>query len=563
MLCSRILRLDPKKGKLYAFFFTPFEKALNNLDIAYSQFVNWAVRHRKTVITAALLIFAGSMLLIPNIKTEFFPTQDNARIGINIELPIGTRQDITREVAFRIDQAFREKYPEIKISNFSEGQASTDNTFGQLSDNGTHIIEFNITLYSVGERKQKSSSDKGLTEICEEMRKDLEEYPEIKRFEVLAGGGQGMMGGEAAVDVEIYAFDFAQTDLVANEIAQRLRKYESISQINISRKDYIPEYQIEFDREKLAINGLNVTTASTFLRNRINGSVASLYREDGDEYNIRVRYAPRFRQSLEDIENIIIYNNTGQGIRIREVGQVIERMTPPTIERKNRERVITVSAIAGEDAALSDVVDVVNAEMRDMDIPPEISWQLAGSYQDQQETFSDLSLLLLLIIILVFIVMAAQFESLVDPFVIMFSIPFAFVGVIIGLSITHTPLGVMALIGLIMLMGIVVKNGIVLIDYTILCRERGMGVIKACVVAGKSRLRPVLMTSLSTVLGMLPLAMGQGEGAEMWRSMGMTVAWGLSVSTLITLIIVPVVYCVFAANGIKRKRNKISKKYRI
>jgi HAE1 family hydrophobic/amphiphilic exporter-1 len=563
MLCSRILRLDPKKGKLYAFFFAPFEKALNKLDIAYSRFVNWAVRHRKTVIVGAFLIFSGSMLLIPTIKTEFFPTQDNARIGINIELPIGTRQDITRDVAFRIDQAFREKYSEIKISNFSEGQASTDNTFAQLSDNGTHIIEFNITLYSVGERKQKSGSERGLAEICEEMRKDLEEYPEIKRFEVLAGGGMSMMGGETAVDVEIYAFDFAQTDLVANEIAQRLKKYESVSQINISRKDYIPEYQIEFDREKLAINGLNVTTASTFLRNRINGSVASLYREDGDEYNIRVRYAPQFRQSLEDIENIIIYNNTGQGIRIREVGQVVEHMTPPTIERKNRERVITVSAVAAEGAVLSDIVDAANAEMRDMDIPPEISWQLAGSYQDQQETFSDLGLLMLLIIILVFIVMAAQFESLVDPFVIMFSIPFAFVGVIIGLSVTHTPLGVMALIGLIMLMGIVVKNGIVLIDYTILCRERGMGVIKACVVAGKSRLRPVLMTSLSTVLGMLPLAMGRGEGAEMWRSMGMTVAWGLSVSTLITLIIVPVVYCVFAANGIKRKRNKNSKKYRV
>jgi HAE1 family hydrophobic/amphiphilic exporter-1 len=563
MLCSRILRLNPEKGKLYALFFTPFEKALNRLDVAYSQLVNWAVRHRKTVITGAVLIFAGSLFLVPTIKTEFFPTQDNARIGVNIELPIGTRQDITRDVAFRIDRAFREKYPEIKISNFSEGQASTDNTFAQMSDNGTHIIEFNVTLYSVGERKQKSNSERSLTEICELMREDLEEYPEIKRFEVLAGGGQGMMGGEAAVDVEIYAFDFAQTDVVANEIAQRLRKYESISQINISRKDYIPEYQIEFDREKLAINGLNVSAASSFLRNRINGSVASLYREDGDEYNIRVRYAPQFRQSLEDIENILVYNNAGQGIRIREVGQVVERMTPPTIERKNRERVITVSAIAAEGAALSDVVNAANTEMREMDIPPEITWQLAGSYQDQQETFGDLGLLLLLIIVLVFIVMAAQFESLVDPFVIMFSIPFAFVGVIVGLSLTDTPLGVMALIGLIMLMGIVVKNGIVLIDYTILCRERGMGVIKACVSAGKSRLRPVLMTSLSTVLGMLPLAMGRGEGAEMWRSMGMTVAWGLSVSTLITLVIVPVVYCVFAANGIKRKRNKISKKYRI
>ena len=170
-----------------------------------------------------------------------------------------------------------------------------------------------------------------------------------------------------------------------------------------------------------------------------------------------------------------------------------------------------------------------------------------------------MTILMVLIIILVFIVMAAQFESLTDPFVIMFSIPFAFTGIILGLAITQTPLGVMALIGLIMLMGIVVKNGIVLIDYTILCRERGMGILTAVVTAGKSRLRPVLMTTLTTVLGMIPMAVGTGEGSEMWRSMGMTVAWGLSVSTLITLVIVPVVYSVFAGNGVWRRRRKMAK----
>ncbi|MDR1646151.1 MAG: efflux RND transporter permease subunit [Tannerellaceae bacterium] len=559
MLCSQMLRLNPKKGKLYIFLFTPVERALDWLDGAYARLVNWGVRHRKTVITGAALIFIGSLFLTPTIKTEFFPTQDNANISVNIELPIGTGQNITRELAQRINTEFCANYPEIKMTNHSEGQASTDNTFAQMSSSGTHIIEFYISLYSVGERFEKSGSNRGLSEICELMRKDLEKYTEIKRFEVLAGGGGGMMGGEATVDVEIYGFDFSETDIIAGEIAQRLRDNKNVSQVTVSREDYIPEYQIDFDREKLAVNGLNVTTASMYMRNRINGSVASLYREDGDEYNIRVRYAPQFRQSLDDIENILIYNNAGQGIRIRELGQVVEHMTPPTIERKNRERVITVSAIAAEGAALSDIVDAANTEMRSLGIPPEIGWQLAGTYQDQQETFSDLGLLMLLIIILVFIVMAAQFESLTDPFVIMFSIPFAFVGVILGLSITQTPLGVMALIGVIMLIGIVVKNGIVLIDYTILCRERGMSIITACVAAGKSRLRPVLMTSLSTVLGMLPLALGTGEGAEMWRAMGMTVAWGLTISTLITLVIVPVVYCVFAANGLKRKRKKIKK----
>lgn len=558
MLSSQLLRLDPKKGKLYVLFFTPIEKALNKLDVVYARFLHWAVRHRITIIIGAFLVFAGSMALIPTIKTEFFPTQDNGRIGVNVQLPIGTRQEITRELAIQLDEEFRSKYPEIEMLNFSEGQAGTDNTFAQLSENGTHIIEMNISLYSKGERLEKSGSDRSLTEICELIRHDLAEYSEIKEFEVLAGGGGGM-GSETSVDIEIYGFDFETTDAVASEIAERMRNFKGSSQVNISREDYIPEYQIDFDREKLALNGLNVTTASLYLRNRINGSIASKYREDGDEYDIRVRYAPEFRQSIEDLQNILMYNNEGHAIRLRDVGVVVERMTPPTIERKNRERVITVSAVVGPGAALSDVVAAANKEMRSMDIPSDVSWQIGGTYEDQQDTFTDLGILMVLIIILVFIVMAAQFESLVDPFVIMFSIPFAFTGVILGLAITQTPLGVMALIGVIMLMGIVVKNGIVLIDYMILCRERGMSILTAAVAAGKSRLRPVLMTTLTTVLGMIPMAVGTGEGAEMWRSMGMTVAWGLSVSTLITLVIVPVVYSVFSANGVKRRRRKLAK----
>lgn len=228
-------------------------------------------------------------------------------------------------------------------------------------------------------------------------------------------------------------------------------------------------------------------------------------------------------------------------------------MTPPTIERKDRERLVTVSAIVAKGHALSDLVKGSEKVLSEMDLPNEIRYHIGGMYEDQQEIFGDLTMLMALIIILVFIVMAAQFESLVDPFVIMFSIPFTFTGVLIGLSVTGTPLGVMAMIGILILMGVVVKNGIVLIDYTKLCLERGMGIIEATVAAGKSRLRPVLMTTLTTVLGMLPMALGTGEGSEMWRSMGMTVAWGLSISTLITLVLIPVVYCIFAKKREKRK----------
>ncbi|NDV66605.1 efflux RND transporter permease subunit [Bacteroides sp. 224] len=550
MLSSKMLKLDTKKGKLYTLFFTPIEKVLNTLDEGYAKLLNWSVHHRKSVIVLAIAIFAGSMLLLPYIKTEFFPAMDSARISITAEMPIGTRQEITSDVAYRISQEFKEKYPEIKVLNYSFGQADTDNTFANMSENGTYIMNYNIALVSIEER------DRHMTEIADLMRKDLAEYTELKEFKVTAGGAG--MGGESSVDVEIYGYDFAVTDAVAAELSERLRNQKECSQVNISRGDYIPEIQIDFDRQKLALNGLNVTTVSSYLRNRVNGSIASYFREDGEEYDIRVRYAPEYRETVEDIENIIVYNNSGKGVRIRDIGQVVERLTPPTIERKDRERIITVSGIVAEGAALSDLVAKTENIIADMQLPSDVTCSIGGTYEDQQDTFADLTTLMVLIIILVFIVMAAQFESLTDPFVIMFSIPFAFTGVFLGLFVTNTPLGVMAMIGILILLGVVVKNGIVLVDYIILCRERGMSIINAVVTAGKSRLRPVLMTTLTTVLGMIPMAIGTGEGAEMWNSMGMTVAWGLSVSTLITLVLVPVMYCIFAGGGVKRRRKELA-----
>ncbi|MDD3281715.1 MAG: efflux RND transporter permease subunit, partial [Bacteroidales bacterium] len=260
------------------------------------------------------------------------------------------------------------------------------------------------------------------------------------------------------------------------------------------------------------------------------------------------------------VENILIYNNQGIGIRVKDLANVVERLTPPSIERKDRERMIKVSAIVGKDAVLSQVVEETQKTLDKMDIPTGMSYKIGGEWEEQQESFGDIFSLMALIVVLVYIVMASQFESFTYPFVIMFSIPFAMTGVLIGLAITSTPLDLMGLIGAMMLIGIVVKNGIVLIDYTILCRERGLSVKEAVVVAGRSRLRPILMTTLTTVLGMIPLALGRGEGAEMWNSLGMTVAWGLSVSTLVTLVLIPIIYSLFADYGQKRKYKKLAKK---
>ena len=550
MLCSQMLRLNPHKGKIQRIFLDPFHNFLTWLDGAYAKLLKWCARNRKTTIFASFALFlfvvVGGGALV---KTEFFPASDNGRISITVELPMGTRQEITRDLALELVDKFMTKYPEIVTCNVSEGASSSSaSAFEMMQSSGTHAMSFNINIGSVEDR------ERGLYEICDMMRNDLAEYTQIRTFQVVAGGQSGGMGGEPTVDVELYGYDFNDTDKAALLVEQGFRSIPGVKQVIISRDEYTPEFQVDFDREKIALNGLNTSTVSTYLRNRINGVTASYFREDGEEYDINIRYAPEFRTTVEDIENILIYNAIGQGIRLRDLGEVKEILTPPAIERKDRERLVTVSAVVPNGMAMSDLVSATNSFMDKTALPMGISWQLGGTYEDQQETFGDLIMLMALIIILVFIVMAAQFESLTYPFVIMFSIPFAFVGVIMGFVVTGQPLNVMSMIGLIMLMGIVVKNGIVLIDYIILCRERGMGIVHAIVTSGRSRLRPVLMTTMTTVLGMVPMAIGTGEGSEMWRGLGTCVAWGLSVSTLITLVIVPVMYAVFAGNGLKKKR---------
>lgn len=549
MLCAKLLKANDNKKTINDKIFAPVEKGLKGLNKVYTKALSWTIRHRSVTIITAICVFIGVVFgLGSQMKTEFFPTQDNARISIKIDLPVGTRQEITRDLGLRISDSLIKKYPEIVVSNFTEGQADTDNVFASINSNGAHIISFNIRLLSVEDRKR------GLTEICDLIRKDLDQYTEIKTYKVIEGGSQGGVGGQSAVDIDIYGYDFANTDALAAQVKEKMLKVPGCTQVTISREEYTPEFQVDFDREKLALHGLNVSTAAGYLRNRINGSIASYFREDGDEYEIRVRYDLKYRQSVDDIENITIYNAKGEGLKIRDLATVVETMTPPTIERMDRERLIKVSCVVGHGAAMSEVITEAQKVMDEVDIPNGITWEFGGMYEDQKDTFSDMYMLMALIVILVFIVMAAQFESLTYPFVIMFSIPFALVGVILGLWVTGTAMGVMALLGILMLIGIVVNNGIILIDYIRLCRDRGMTILNAVVTAGQSRLRPILMTTLTTVIGMVPMAIGTGEGSEMWRSLGMTVAWGLSFSTIITLILIPVLYCVFAGTGLKRQR---------
>ena len=551
MMCSVLLTNENHSGKLYHLVFDPINRFLEMISKGYSRIIAWCMEHKRLILLGAMAVFVGVMFLyVPNMKTEFLPQSDQGRLQITAELPIGTSQDVTRDVAARIYQQIEADVPEIKVMSYRLGQADTDNAFASMQNNGAYLISYNIDLGS------KEKRERSCFEIADVVRADLALFPELNRYTVTEGMG---MGGSASVQLEIYGYDFSATEQVAREVREQMLADPSFTQVVLSRDQYTPEYLVDFDRRKLAEAGLTSTAAASAFSAAMSGTTTSYFREDGEEYNIRVRYAPEFRCSVQDIENIIIYNPAGIGIRIRDLGTVVEGKVPPTIQRKNRDRLITVTGIISRGHALSDGVAVTQRIMNALPLPSTISWAIGGDYEDQQDMFSDMILLILLIVILVYMVMASQFEAFMGPFVIMFSVPFAFVGVAIAAMLHGMAIGLMSMVGIIILLGIVVKNGIVLIDYTILLQERGYSVREASVVAAKSRLRPILMTTLTTVLGMLPMAMGHGEGAEVWNGLGLTVAWGLSFSTLITLVIIPVLYCGFTEHRARHKAKKLAK----
>lgn len=550
MLSSQMLRLNPPRKKgVSKYIFDKVDAALTWLDNGYESMLTWAVRHKTVVVTSALAIFIASLFLIPLVGTEFIPASDNSRISATVELPVGVRVEYTQKVARSIEQILKEKYPEVQLASVSAGSADDRNIFSAMGSNGTHIINITLKLSNPKERTRD------MEEVGDALRKDFNSIPEIVKYTVTPGGSNSM-GSGAQIEVIISGYNLEASGKIAEELAERIKNVPGTRDIDISREDFKPEYQVEFDRDKLAQFGINTTTASSFVRNRINGLVASKFREDGDEYDIVVRYDESFRNTIEDIENITIYNSQGKGVKVKELGKVAEHFSPPSIERQNRQRVIKVTSALYK-ASLGDVVKGIEAEISQMSIPDGLSIDIGGTAQDQQESFADLGTLFLLIVILVYIVMASQFESFRSPFIIMLSLPFAFTGVFLSLYIAGETLNLISMIGAIMLVGIVVKNGIVLVDFTNLLRDRGLSVTQAVIAAGKSRLRPVLMTTLTTILGMVPLALGTGEGSEIWQPMGIAIIGGLTFSTLLTLVVVPVVYTLFGAARMKRERKRM------
>jgi HAE1 family hydrophobic/amphiphilic exporter-1 len=551
MLSSRLLKSrEDEKPRWYD---RTIGKMLDRMDEAYENLLRKALRHKVLILVSSLAIFVLSLGLFRFIGTEFLPSADQSRLSASIELQTGTRVEKTLETTSAIEQYIMENCPEVTLLSSSTGSLDEAGFAAMFSNSGSHLINLNIRLKEINQRKRSD------TEIAEQIRSYLGTLPEVINYTVVAGG-TGMGGGNSTVDVEIMGYDFDKTNALAQEVKALCQNLDGARDISISRKDDKAELQVVLDKEKMALHGLNSATVSNFIRNRVYGATAGYFREGGEEYDIVVRLEEEYRNSISDLEQLSIPTAMGTLIKLGEIGEIKEFWSPPSIDRQRRERIVKVS-VTPFGVSLGEMAASVQTLVNGMEIPQGVMVNIGGDYEEQQESFADLGLLFLAVIVLVYLVMASQFESYSRPFVIMFSVPFAITGAALALWITGTDLSMIAALGLVLLVGIVVKNGIVLVDFINLMRDRGLELNEAIAVAGKSRLKPVLMTATTTILGMFPMALGIGEGSEIWSPMGITIIGGMLVSTAITMVLIPVMYGLVARHGDRDKQEKARKQF--
>lgn len=554
MLCSQLLKIQEVKGNGKFSFYAFVTRSLDKLDAWYERLIRWVLTHKIFVISLMLGIFIGSCSMMRYIKTDFMPQNDQGSMSVYVKMQTGQRVEESKRVAFDIDSVIRTEIPEVTIINLSYGSEEEASFASMMNSTGNNILNMRVRVKDVKER------DRDIFVIADQLRDILKRFPDILEYTVSTSSNSMTSN---TVDIEIMGHDFDMTSRLANEIANKARQIPGAEDIKISRDNDKPEMRVYLDRDKLARHGLTTTEVGNALRNRIYGYRNSKFKEDGEEYDIIVRFEEKYRSSLTELENILITDGKGEKVRLKELGEIKEYYSPPNIERKSKQRMLKVSISPKAGVAMGEIATAAQQMLDNLeDVPQEVSLYIGGGYEDQQESFSSLFMLLLLSLMLVYIVMAAQFESFKMPFIIMLSIPFAFSGVILALLITRTTLSVIAALGAIMLIGIVTKNGIVLIDFINLMRERGVRLYDAIAQACRSRLRPVLMTSLTTILGMVPMALSVGEGSETWRPMGVAVIGGMVFSTIITLLIVPVVYASMDKSGSRDKKKALSKQFK-
>ncbi len=511
--------------------------SLARLTRGYERLLGWALNHRLSVVFGAVFLFAIAVYLLPLIGVELQPEVDEGEIRIRVELEPGTRVEVTDSVMQRLAAIAREEVPEAKYIQVESGSSSP------FRGGGQNTGDLGISLVPQSERDRSSQ------EIAAELRRKLSAEPGMS-VQVRAGGGLfsrltrfGSSEGDR-LEVEVRGHDLDILTALAEQVRERMLATPGVTDAEISRKPGLPEMQISVDRPKASSMGLNVSDVADTLETAIGGRRASFYREEGDEYQILVRLREQDRMELAKVGQIPITTPIGRTIPAESIVKMRRQEGPVSITRADQERIIAVSgAIAGRD--LGSIVADLEGSLRDIDRPDGYEIVFGGEWEEQQKAFRELTFAAILAIVLVYMVMASQFESLRDPFIILLSIPLAAIGVTGLLLITETTFNIQGFLGVIVLVGIVVNNAIVLVDYTnLLRREYGLPLREAVMQAGRNRLRPILMTTITTVLGLLPMSLGLGEGGELQAPLARVVIGGLTTSTLITLVFIPVVYMI-------------------
>jgi HAE1 family hydrophobic/amphiphilic exporter-1 len=539
VLCSRLLKLPPPPAErrgLAGRLYTWSEQFLDGMDERYRKIIHTALHHRPTIIGLGTACVVAAVVILPTIGFELMPQTDEGEVRVTAELPVGTRAERAEEVAIRLEQLATEYVPEA-VDFVSQAGG------GGFMGGGGNRVNLNVRLTPKDERKRSSE------QVARDLNRQLPGIIPGVIIQTQATGGNQQQnrlfgGGDSRIALEIQGDDLQVSQRVAQSAKAVMDRVPQVRNARVGRDDGRPELAIQVDRPKAALLGLSVTGVANSIRTSVGGTQAAFYRESGNEYPIIVRLREEDRGRIEDISDILLSTAQGQVVEAKNLMTVRNQAGPTEIQRKNQERIIRVTA--EPEATLSEALAAVNARLSEVNVPPDFRVGFGAEAEEQARAFNQLQLMLILAIILVYAVMASQYESLRDPFIIMFSVPLAAIGVVLALKLTGTTFSLQAYIGVIMLAGIVVSNAILLVDYTNILRRRDHVPLREAVeTAGRTRLRPILMTSLATMLGLVPMALGIGEGAELQAPLARVVIGGLLASTLITLVFVPVVYTIF------------------
>lgn len=537
-LMKREYAATPDSGR-FAWFFKAGGRFLEEVDERYTRLLGAALRHRKRTVLTAIAVFVVTMALGVFVKTEFFPTPDSGEVEMILEVTPGTHLARTMEILGEIEDYIVAEVPEREYLYSYAGEMGGWAVI-QGEKEGTHVGRIGLKLLDREDRTRTSE------EVGDLLRKKTRSMPDVVKVNVRAGSSIGQFFGMGVVpiSVQLKGQDLAELEGFGVTVRDAIRTVPGAVDVELDIGDPRPEFHVVVDREKAAALGLNTYLVSSALQTHISGVDATKIRDRGDEWDVVVRAPESDRANIEDVLALPIPTMAGGMVRLSSVADVELGVGPTEIRHRDQERIVKVEGrLLGR--PLGEVAGDIRKALDRLETPPNVRVEFGGDIEQQGRAFRDLALLLMLSIVLVYMVMAAQFESLVDPFVVMFAVPFAFVGVVWAFLITGTTLALTSFLGIIMLMGIVVNNAIVLVDYTNIMRKRGMPLAEAVLTSGRRRVRPVLMTTFTTIFGMVPLAVMQTSGSEVWRPLGIAMIGGLTVSTLVTLVLVPTIYAIF------------------